>query len=64
MTSEGSFLLEMAYETLQHILWYCQEHFSKNTLIMKSKARFKAAVPNVNRLHVSQEEKDEDPTSK
>jgi hypothetical protein len=55
MTSEDSFLSKMAYETLQHIFWYCQENFSKNALIMKSKPRCKAVVPEVNRLQESQE---------
>jgi hypothetical protein len=65
MTSEDNFLLEMAYETLQHILWYCQEHFSKNVFIMKSKACCKAVVPEVNRLQNLKKKMkmDKDPTS-
>jgi hypothetical protein len=65
MTSEENFRLEMAYETMQQIFGYCQEHFSKNALIMKSKARCKAVLPKDNFLQESQQEdeNDEDPPS-
>ena len=58
--SEDSILIKMAYKILQHISWYCQEHFSENALIMR--ARHRTVVPYVNRLQEIPLEKDEVPS--
>jgi hypothetical protein len=49
----------MAYETLQCIVEYCQEHLSDNALVIKSKEKCKLVVPVNNHLQDSQD-KEED----
>ena len=58
MSSDNEFL-QMAYETLQYIVEYCQEHLSENALVVESKARCKAIVPEDNHLQESRDENEE-----
>jgi phage terminase large subunit len=49
----------MAYETLQCIVEYCQEHLSDNVLVVKSKERCKLVVPENSHLQDSKDKEGE-----
>ena len=62
INSEDSVLIKIAYEILQRISWYSHEHFSENTLIMRSKAWRKPVAHKVTCLQEISLEKDEVPS--
>jgi hypothetical protein len=58
MSSDDEFV-QMAYESFQYIVEYCQEHLGENALVLESKARCKAVVPEDNHLQESRDENEE-----